>query len=255
MNEKYRECFELIDHADRVCVLTGAGVSTLSGIPDFRGRNGFFTSGENNWHGHSKEELFDIDFLKAEPEVFYQFALEFLYPMLEKTPSIAHTTLAAMQTRNICQTVFTQNIDNLHGKAGGRSVVELHGTMNGFVCLQCGDYFSLEELLPSIRQGKVPYCPCGGLVKPDVIFYGEALNENALTRAFRECEKAEVLLVMGTSLTVNPVASLPQFTKMGGGKVVIVNSQATSFDPSAAFCFDDIAGFCQAAQEYFHLQA
>ena len=117
-------CFEMLEKANRVSVLTGAGVSTLSGISDFRGKNGFYTKGDL-LYGVKREELFDIDLFRERPEIFYRYAGDFLYPMLAKEPSIAHKTLAAMQKQGLCQGIFTQNIDTLHTKAGALDVVDL----------------------------------------------------------------------------------------------------------------------------------
>lgn len=248
-----KQCFEAIAQAGRICVLTGAGVSTLSGIPDFRGKNGFYTKGDP-LYGVRREELFDIELFRKRPEIFYRYAADFLFPMLDKEPSIAHKTLAAMQKKGLCQGIFTQNIDTLHSKAGAADVVELHGTMGEHFCTECGTKYALSEVLPQGAKGEVPLCKsCSGVIKPAVVFFGEMLPEEALERAFRECAAAQILLVMGSSLTVTPVANLPEVTLNHGGRVVIVNEQPTSFDREAAFCFKDISEFCQALSEYFNL--
>jgi NAD-dependent deacetylase len=248
-----QKCFELLKHAPRFTVLTGAGVSTLSGISDFRGKNGFYTKGDL-LYGVKREDLFDLDFFNEHPEIFYRYAADFLYPMLKKEPSIAHKTLAAMQKKGLCQGIFTQNIDTLHSKAGAPDVVELHGTMGEHFCTECGTKYALSEVLPQGAKGEVPLCKsCSGVIKPAVVFFGEMLPQEAFERAFRECAAAGILLVMGSSLTVTPVANLPEVTLNHGGKVIIVNEQSTSFDREAAFRFKDISEFCQALSEYFNL--
>ena len=246
-------CFETIKKAPKVTVLTGAGVSTLSGIPDFRGKNGFYTKGDL-LYGVRREDLFDIGFFRKNPEIFYRYASEFLYPMLAKEPSIAHKLLAAMQNKGFCQTIFTQNIDTLHSKAGAADVVELHGTMKDHFCTGCGTLYALSEVLPQGEKGEVPLCKsCSGVIKPQVVFFGEMLPEKALDRAFSECAQTDILLVMGSSLTVTPVANLPGVTLNRGGRLIIVNEQSTPFDQEAVFRFTDIGAFSQKLADYLEL--
>ncbi|MBR2364434.1 MAG: hypothetical protein IKA79_04475, partial [Lentisphaeria bacterium] len=140
MDESYIKCFEEIAKADTVTVLTGAGVSTLSGIADFRGENGFYSNGDS-MYGVKKEKIFDIDFFHQRPEVFFHYAKEYLYPMLDKSPSIAHTALAKMQQKDLCGNIYTQNIDTLHTKAGGGKVIELHGTLAEHYCTFCHSFY------------------------------------------------------------------------------------------------------------------
>lgn len=252
-DKEYISCFREIETANRVSVLTGAGVSTLSGIQDFRGENGFYTQ-KSPLYGVSREELFDIDIFRARPEIFYLYAKEYLYPMLDKVPSIAHTALAKMQKAGICGTLFTQNIDCLHTKACGGKVVELHGTLREHFCVDCGSDFETQTARACAERDEIPRCPlCKGLVKPKVVFFGEQLDENDLTLAFEEAEKSDILLILGSSLTVSPVSSLPMTAKLSRKKLIIVNKQPTPFDRDAAFKFDDIAAFSSAALDYFSL--
>lgn len=244
MSDDFEKFLDAFDYADNVVILTGAGISTLSGIPDFRGKNGFY-SGSHLWKGYEKEDLFDVDFFHAHPEIFYQFAREYLYGMLDKTPSVVHQTLAELQKSGRIGTVYTQNIDALHYKAGSTDVGELHGTLQFSVCVNCGERSDINHWRSRIDAGKVPLCGCGGLIKPDVVFFGEPLNENLLNKAVDDCEKADMIWVLGSSLTVQPVASLPLFTKHNGGKVVIVNADETGEDRHADFCFYDLNDFCQ----------
>lgn len=248
---QYEECFALFDTADKIVALTGAGISTLSGIPDFRGKNGFYTDG-NTWNGIRKEELLDIDFFREEPELFYRFAGEFLYPMLQRTPSIAHETLSLMQQKSLCHALYTQNIDCLHTKAGSRTF-ELHGSLDSHSCTRCNDHAPLQQVLDQVAAGKVPKCTCGGTLRPDFVFYGECLNEELLEQAFHDFETADLVLIMGSSMTVPPVATLPKATRLNGGQLVIVNAQRTQYDQYAACCFRDIATFCHELQQFFHL--
>ena len=244
-------CFKAIEAAPRVSVLTGAGVSTLSGIQDFRGENGFYNQ-KGPLYGVSREQLFDIDFFRARPEIFYCYARDCLYPMLDKTPSIAHTVLARMQKAGRIGTVYTQNIDCLHTKARGGRVVELHGTLREHGCIDCGQPFETAKARECAEAGTVPRCPaCSGLVKPKVVFFGEQLDDNDLAGAFRDAEISDILLVLGSSLTVSPVSSLPMAARINKRTIVIVNKQPTPFDRDAAFRFDDIAIFCGEMEKYF----
>ena len=252
MVEKYEKCFELLDSTENVVVLTGAGVSTLSGIPDFRGQNGFYTS-NTKYGGFEMETLLSLGFFKCYPELFYGFANEFLYPMLNKVPSVAHITLAKMQQRGICRHIYTQNIDRLHTKAGGIAY-ELHGNLVEHYCLECGKSdFSISEIVEKSAKGEVPYCSCGGLIKPKVVFYGENLDEELLDMAFAEFERADVALILGSSLTVTPVSTLPMASRVNHKKLIIVNAQETEYDKYAEFTFPDIAEFCNSATSYFKL--
>ena len=250
MQQKYIDCFELFDYAEKIVALTGAGISTLSGIPDFRGKNGFYTN-NITFEGYDRQTLLDLKFFVQHPEIFYRFALQYMYPMLEKTPSVGHITLAELQKRGILDVLYTQNIDLLHTKAGAKAY-ELHGQLNSHSCMKCGNfYFTNEEIYQLLAQGKVPYCHCGGLVKPDVVFFNEELNEKLLEQAFHDFETSDIALVIGSSLSVPPVCTLPMAARLNHGKIIIVNEQPTQYDQYATYKFNDIADFCQNIQDYF----
>lgn len=242
--EQFLTCWK---SARKVVVLTGAGVSTLSGIPDFRGPNGFY-SGSPLWHGYEKADLFDISFFHQHPDVFYRFARSYLYPMLEMPISLVHTTLADLQKKGKIGEIYTQNIDTLHSKAGSENVGELHGTLRYMRCTSCGKRSETKEFLPEIMAEQVPRCSCGGLVKPDVVFFGENLDESLLDRAFADSMSADMIWVLGSSLTVQPAASLPLYTKQYGGKIVIVNAGRTPLDEMADFRFEDLVEFCRQTE-------
>jgi len=247
----YETCFETLAGADKVFALTGAGISTLSGIPDFRGKNGVFTR-QSMFEGRSAEELLELSFFRRHPEIFYRYALECWYPMLDATPSIGHRTLAMMEKHRLLQRVYTQNIDLLHTRAGSNHVGELHGSFGRHSCLDCGKDVALAEIRRTVQAGRVPRCAdCGGLVKPAVIFYGENLDEALLDRAFADLESANVLLVLGSSLTVAPVSGLPMATVLNRGELVIVNDTPTPYHDKANFTFHDIADFCLELQKHF----
>ena len=243
--DDFDQFLTLLRRSRKVVALTGAGVSTLSGIPDFRGPNGLYTR-QPTWHGHPVEMMFDTDFFDAHPELFYEYAREFLYPMTECTPSIAHEALALLESKGKLDALYTQNIDLLHTKAGSKTVGELHGSFRHHVCRQCGAVYDLEPARSEIMSGKVPRCGrCGQVLKPSVVFFGDNLDGDLLERAGHDCTEADLLLVLGSSLTVQPVASLPRLTLRHGGALVIVNAQPTDYDQAATFLFPDIADFCR----------
>jgi NAD-dependent deacetylase len=250
MQQKYIDWFELFDYAEKIVALTGAGISTLSGIPDFRGKSGFYTN-HTTFEGYDRDTLMDLKFFVQHPEIFYRFALQYIYPMLEKIPSIGHITLAELQKRGILDVLYTQNIDLLHTKAGAKAY-ELHGQINSHSCMKCGNfYFTNEEIYLKLAQGKVPHCHCGGLVKPDIVFFNEELDEKLLEQAFHDFETSDIALVIGSSLSVPPVCTLPMAARLNHGKIIIVNEQPTQYDQYATYKFNDIADFCQNIQDYF----
>ena len=252
MKQEYVDCFDLFDYAENAVVLTGAGISTLSGIPDYRGKGGL-DSKKEFFEGFARSEITDIKFFTKHPDIFYRYAKKYIYPMLDKDPSVGHITLAALQKRGIIDKLYTQNIDILHTKAGS-TTYELHGSLKGHTCMKCGSYvFTTSEIRFCIEYGGIPYCSCGGLIKPDVIFFGEELNEELLSQAFNDFMSADIILVIGSSLTVPPVSTLPMAVSLNHAKLIIVNEQPTQYDQYATHKFNDIAEFCVEAQEYFYL--
>ena len=216
---------------------TGAGISTLSGIRDFQGKNGVYLQ---PWHGRQVEEILSLECFYEDPSLFYQWAKEFIYRLDDFHPAAVHRVLAKLEARGMLSSIYTQNIDLLHQKAGSRNVYELHGSPAHHHCLRCRKEFSYEEIAPKVLADELPRCPCGGVIKPDIVFYGENLDESLLNQAFKEMGEADLLLVLGSSLTVQPAASLPLATHYGGGKIVIVNAQPTPLDHYAAARYDDL---------------
>ena len=238
-NEKFKYLESLIKESPKIAIFTGAGVSTLSGIPDFRGAHGVYNS---PWKGLSVEEILSIDYFYSHPEIFYKWAEEVWYHLEEYKPNIVHNVLARMEEHDLLSTgIFTQNIDFLHQRAGSKRVYELHGSAKHSYCTNCHAHYSYEEVAPIVRSGHVPYCKtCSGLIKPDIVFYGEALDSSILKRAEIAFSQADLTLVLGSSLTVYPAASFPKLTAYYGGKVVIVNADATAQDESAELTFRDL---------------
>lgn len=236
------EAAQAIGGAEHFIALTGAGVSTLSGIPDFRSAGSGVYS--KPWHGMSVEEILSIDCFTSRPELFYRWATEFVYRAEDFQPGIVHTGLAALEKNGYLRRLYTQNIDVLHTRAGSRNVGELHGSAARHHCLECGSAYPYAEIAPLVLSGQVPRCRrCGGLIKPDIVFYGEELDDRLWREAETDFSRADLLLVLGSSLTVYPVASLPELTLQAGGKVIIVNAQPTFLDGEAAGKFPDLEKF------------
>jgi NAD-dependent deacetylase len=229
----------------RHCVaLTGAGVSTLSGIRDFRGKNGLYNDMD-------AEKIFDIDYFTRDPSFYYRHAGLFIYNLHEKEPSIVHTALGELERRGFLKALITQNIDLLHQKGGSRRVIEIHGSPQIHYCLRCsGIRMTYEEAAAVVRAGGMPVCPrCGGVLKPAITFFGESLPMDALKDAGTEAQKADLMLILGTSLTVYPAASLPDYTLRNGGQIVIVNNMATPLDGRAVQHFDDLGQVFERLRE------
>jgi NAD-dependent deacetylase len=239
---------ELLAKSNRTVAFTGAGVSTLSGIRDFRGTGGFYT---RKWHGMDVEQLLSLDVFLDDPSLFYDWAREFLYRLDSYTPSVVHTVLAKMEKRNMIHALYTQNIDLLHQKAGSRRVGEIHGSPATHTCLQCKQSASYDTVAPQVLSGKVPHCAvCSGIVKPNIVFYGELLDSALLDRAYRDMADADLVLILGSSLTVQPAASLPMATYYHGGRLVIINSQETPLDKYAKVRLFDLQSVFEALDDW-----
>ena len=220
----------MIEGADSVVALTGAGISVPSGIPDFRSPQ------TGLWTKVNPMEVAHIDAFRRDPERFWSFYGQRFDALEDKQPNRAHQILAELEQAGLLEAVITQNIDRLHGRAGSRNVVEVHGSIATASCMQCGDRFALGEVRRRQRDGPggVPACDCGAPLKPDVVLFGELLPVDAITRAETLAGAADVLLCIGSSLEVYPVAGLPELTLGGGGKVAIITQGPTSFDRVAA---------------------
>ncbi len=240
------ELFKLIQSSEYTLFFTGAGISTLSGIPDFRSANGIYSK---KWHNIPVEEVLSIDCFRQHPELFYEWAQDFVYSADKFAPNVVHNVIAELEKRNLCHGVYTQNIDRLHQRAGSKKVYELHGSAATYHCINCHAAFPATQIDPVAKQSKVPYCPhCHGPIKPDIVFYGEMLDENLLAQADKELSQADLLIVLGSSLTVYPAAAMPQITYRSGGKVVIVNANPTQFDQFAVLRYSDLATIFEQLQ-------
>jgi len=230
---------EAIKGAKCVGCLTGAGVSTLCGIPDFRGPQGLYRQPD-------AERIFDIDWFDRDPSVYYRGCAELVYGLDRFQPGPVHRALKHLEDLGKLQGIATQNIDMLHQKAGSSNVFEVHGSPQFHHCRRCGDEKTFDEILAMRKTVEVPRCKCGGAFKPDITFFGEALPEAAFTSAQSLAIRSDVFLVLGTSLTVFPAAGLPRLTLQAGGKVFIVNAQPTPLDPYAAGVCRDLGEFAEA---------
>lgn len=230
----YDKLFSEITKAKHLVAFTGAGISTLAGIKDFRGKDGLYKQ-------PNTEKMFDIDVFYRDPSVYYGMAKEFIYGLEEKQPAIVHTVLADLEKRGILKAVITQNIDLLHQKAGSKNVIEVHGSPSVHYCINCSYTETFEETAKTAKTGEVPRCPkCGSPIKPAITFFGEALPQKALMKAETEASKSDFMLVLGTSLLVYPAAALPAYTLRNGGKIAIVNNQPTQFDSYTDLLFEDL---------------
>ena len=230
---------EAIKNAKHVGCLTGAGISTLCGIPDFRGPQGLYKQPD-------AERIFDIAWFDRDPSVYYNGCRELVYGLDRFKPGPVHMALRHLEDLGKLKGIATQNIDMLHQKAGSTEVYEVHGSPILHHCRTCGSGKSFAEILEMLKSGGVPRCRCGGVYKPDITFFGEALPEAAFASAQSLAIRSDVFLVLGTSLTVFPAAGLPRLTLQAGGKVFIVNAQPTSLDDYAAGVYRDLREFADA---------
>jgi NAD-dependent deacetylase len=215
----------MLNKSKRTVFFGGAGTSTESGIPDFRSGDGVFQAIKQ--FGYEPEVLISHNFFLRHTETFYEYYKKFLlFPNAE--PNDAHRALARLEQRGTLTAVITQNIDNLHQKAGSKSVLELHGSVYRNYCMRCHKSYSLDEIL---AQSGVPKCTCGGTIKPDVVLYGEGLDERVVAESIRHISHADTLVIGGTSLVVYPAAGLADY--FNGDNLVVINMSRTNRDAGA----------------------
>lgn len=226
------ELQRIVDESSRLVFFGGAGVSTESGIPDFRSVDGLY----HQHYAYPPEEILSHHFFVRQPEEFFRFYREKMLP-LSAQPNAAHLKLAQMEQAGKLKAVITQNIDGLHQKAGSHCVLELHGSVWRNHCLACGRFYGPEHIRGS--EG-VPLCSCGGRIKPDVVLYEEGLDDDVLARAIHHLRQADTLIVAGTSLTVYPAAGLLHYFK--GRNLVLINRDATPMDSLATLIVHENVG-------------
>jgi len=223
MSKEVESLQKIIDEHDNIVFFGGAGVSTESGIPDFRSQDGLY----NQQYDYPPETILSHTFFMRKPEEFYRF---YRNKMLCDTakPNAAHLKLAELEKAGKLKAVITQNIDNLHQMAGSKKVLELHGSVYRNYCMKCGKFYGFRHMLES--EG-VPRCECGGIIKPDVVLYEEGLDNDTLNESVRAIAEAQVLIIGGTSLAVYPAAGLIDYFR--GSHLVVINMAPTPRDRSA----------------------
>ena len=213
MTEAVKKLKDWIEHSDNIVFFGGAGVSTESGIPDFRSTDGLY----NQQYDYPPETILSHSFYEQKPEECFRFYRNKML-CLDAKPNAAHRKLAEWETQGRLKAVITQNIDGLHQKAGSRNVLELHGSVLRNYCTKCGAFHGVEDIVNSTG---VPRCQCGGIIKPDVVLYEEGLDEDVMMRSVSAIRRADVLMIGGTSLTVYPAAGLVRYYR--GNKLVVIN--------------------------------
>lgn len=242
--DKIKQIKDAIDNSYNIVVFTGAGISVPSGIPDFRSSTGLYK--QKSGLNASAEEIISNYFFNRYPDDFYKFYKEKLvYPNAKYNE--AHKFFADLEKINKNVTVITQNIDGLHTEAGSTEVLEIHGSIHRNNCTGCYKFYPLDEILKS--QG-IPKCSCGAIIKPDVVLYGENLDYNVLTKSMYKMQHADLLIVVGTSLAVQPANSLINY--FNGDKIIIINKSETPYDNSASIVInDDIINVIQKLKSYY----
>jgi NAD-dependent deacetylase len=224
----------LIRERQPCVVLTGAGVSTESGIPDFRSPTGI-------WADVDPLEYASVEAFRRDPVKVWSFYAPRFAMLTDAEPNAGHRALAELERRGLVRAVVTQNIDVLHERAGSREVIEVHGSIRTSSCLACGAEYPLAAVEEQLASGEAPVCSCGEILKPDVVFFGELLPEAAIDQAYALAAKAALLLVVGSALEVWPIAELPLVTRRSGGTVAIVNRGRTARDDEAELRIDGSA--------------
>ena len=221
-----------VDEAQKLVFFGGAGVSTESGIPDFRSVDGLY----NQKYKYPPEEIISAHFFRENPEEFFEFYKAKMLP-LGFEPNVTHRVLARWEREGKLAAVVTQNIDGLHQKAGSKKVYELHGSVLRNYCMRCGKFYPAEFVK---KARGVPLCDCGGIVKPDVVLYEESLDSDVMYRAAKAISEADLLIVAGTSLTVYPAAGMIGYYR--GSRLVLINRDRTPYDGEANLVIHDRLG-------------
>lgn len=232
MEEKLEKLKKIIDKSNYIVFFGGAGVSTESGVPDFRSVDGLY----NQKYKYPPETILSHSFFMKKPEDFYDFYKEkmLIHGVL---PNNAHKALAKLEQMDKLKAIITQNIDGLHQAAGSRNVYELHGSVHRNHCMKCGKFYDFEYIYNS--EG-VPRCNCGGMIKPDVVLYEEGLDENTVNESVRHISNADTLIIGGTSLAVYPAAGLLRYFR--GNTLVLINKSSTAMDSNADLVINDSIG-------------
>ena len=232
MENKIQQFKQLVNESNNIVFFGGAGVSTESGIPDFRSKDGLY----NQKYDYPPEEILSHTFFINHTDAFYKFYKDKMNS-LKYEPNITHIKIAELEKKGKIKAIVTQNIDELHQKAGSKNVYELHGSVLKNYCMKCHKFYDAEYVFTS--KG-IPKCTCGGIIKPDVVLYEEGLDEEILENAILAIQKADVMIVAGTSLTVQPASSLLNYYK--GHKLVLINRDKTPYDDRADLVIHESLG-------------
>ena len=238
MNEAPAERLgEMISRAERVVAFTGAGISAESGIPTYRGEGGV-------WHKYNPDLYASIDYFEKDPSYYWRFFSEVRLKLLKDIqPNAAHEALARLERAGKLSSVITQNIDGLHQDAGARRVIELHGNTREIYCTVCRTDYAFETLCDILKRENPPLCPsCRGVLRPDIVFFGEPLPNHALAEASAEVQACDLILAIGSTLSVQPAAGFPMIAREHGAKFVIINKGPTVLDDYADMVIDGSAG-------------
>ncbi len=237
LDEKIEQAAQMISKSTSNIALTGAGVSTKSGIPDFRGPDGLWTKVDPT-------KFASINGFLSDPKGWWEMALELAPVIMNAKPNSSHTMLAKLEKMGLLDCLITQNVDGLHQMAGSKNVLEVHGSLFSATCTVCHIQVDRKYLEKAMKKRQIPVmCPtCGGLLKLDTIFFGEALPQKALGAAVEAARNCELLLTVGSYLVVYPVATLPTIAKQSGAKFIIINQEPTPLDQMADLVFHAEAG-------------
>jgi NAD-dependent deacetylase len=236
--KKIKRAAKLLLNAKEAIILTGAGVSTESGIPDFRGKGGI-------WEKYKPEIYGYIDAFLKNPARFWDFAQKVAPTLFKAKPNPGHIAIAELEKMGIIKAIITQNVDELHQKAGSIIVYEVHGNVNRFDCMGCKATYSKEQILKKIKREKKtgPSCDfCASPLKPSVVLFGESLPKFEIYMSQDLAKKADIMLIAGSSLMVAPVCDLPLYTLRDGGKLIIINDEPTNLDERAEVVFHQKTG-------------
>ena len=232
MEEKIQKFKEWINESDNIVFFGGAGVSTESGIPDFRSKDGLY----NQKYKYPPEFILSHTFFMDNPEEFFKFYKEKMNSLKYK-PNITHIKLAELEKIGKLKAIVTQNIDGLHQMAGSKNVYELHGSVLRNYCMNCGKFYNAEYVFES---NGIPKCTCGDIIKPDVVLYEEGLDDNTVLNSIKSIQNADLLIVAGTSLTVQPASGLINYYR--GNKLVLINRDNTHYDNIASLVINESLG-------------
>jgi NAD-dependent deacetylase len=224
MDELIYKFKDIITKSNQIVAFTGAGLSSESGIPTYRGVGGL-------WTKYDPSKCANIDYFNHNPSLYWNFFKDVRYPTISKArPNPAHYYLVELERKGILKCVITQNIDGLHQMAGQSNVIELHGNNRRIICINCRQVYSMDEIYRRLDKVLPPKCNCGGKLKPDVVFFGESLPTRAIIDAEKAAKNCDTFLVLGSSLVVYPAAQIPIIAKENGAILVIVNMDTTPLD-------------------------